>query len=106
MVEIGAGHGRLSFLLAKELRTRHLNGMVICTDFHDTVFLELLCLPWVRLCDEGYLDFSVCSAAVSVSTKVSGLQLMHRGKQRKQEVCTAPIMMGFKLTLWCLYVQE
>lgn len=86
-VEIGAGHGILSFLLAKELLARRLRGTVICTDFHQTVFLQLLNLPWVReLCAKGVLDFAVCGAATATSTAAGvgvsspvGLKLMYAG---------------------------
>jgi hypothetical protein len=89
-VEIGAGHGILSYLLAKELFVRQLNGMVICTDFHETVFVQLLELPWVReVCAGGYLDFAVCGATASSSSSSAtpedksapaGLHLLYGGK--------------------------
>ena len=86
LVEIGAGHGILSYLLAKELRMRELNGVVICTDFHDTVFKKLLQLSWVREeCVAGYLDFAVCGASATSSSVCdnsllsSGLDLLFSG---------------------------
>ena len=92
-VEIGAGHGILSFLLAKELLERQLKGLVICTDFHDNVFVQLLQLPWVQaVCASGYLDFAVCGAAAAVASSSSssskgskivlsaGLQLLYAGE--------------------------
>ena len=80
MVEIGAGHGILSYLLAKELQLRNIDGMVICTDFHDRLFVKLLELPWIKnVCAMGYLDFAVCGAAVTVTT-ANGLQLLHSGE--------------------------
>ncbi len=67
VIELGAGHGILSYLLAKEMRKVCYNlewfryyrspqslqrgysdYSVLCTDFHGNSFKDLLKLPWIR----------------------------------------------------------
>eukprot|EP01041_Mallomonas_annulata_P011987 gene11987-25106_t len=94
IVEIGAGHGILSVLLAREMKSRSYSSHVLCTDIHTTIFKDLLTLPWIRqLCDEGSLDFATCSATSdpdqeenrnnsynSTTTDVKGLHMLHSNK--------------------------
>ena len=54
IVEVGSGHGKLSYLLAKSLKNtspffedQKVEFSVICTDFHDGTFTEIMRLPWV-----------------------------------------------------------
>ncbi len=80
ILEIAAGHGILSYLLAKQAAELHQNDdstryEVIATDFHDNIFKDLLQLPWFNaLCTLGVLDFAVLSTK---STKIS--PLLHKG---------------------------
>jgi hypothetical protein len=68
VVEVAAGHGILSCLMARELHRRHrdsscLSALTLCTDFHDGAFRQLLQLPWVQgQCRGGGLDFAVLKA--------------------------------------------
>ncbi len=67
ILEIAAGHGILSYLLAKQAYEQHQSDTnvrfeVIATDFHDTLFKDLLQLPWFHgFCAAGVLDFAVLS---------------------------------------------
>ena len=53
VVEVGAGHGKLSFLMARAFARQplaHTQIKVICTDFHAALFEEqLLPLPWIQV---------------------------------------------------------
>jgi hypothetical protein len=66
IVEVGAGHGLLSYLIARELyihRNEHKHYIfhVICTDFHAAMFDHMRSLPWVQeLICAGILDFAIC----------------------------------------------
>lgn len=53
IVEIGGGHGLLSYHIARDLYRlqssfQNYSFQVICTDFHDASFRRLMNLPWVR----------------------------------------------------------
>lgn len=81
VLEIGAGHGILSYLMARELQRRedaaNVSHQVICSDFHSGTFLQLLRLPWVYdLCARGCLDFAVLKAQPSLMDQTA-VQLLY-----------------------------
>lgn len=58
VVEVGAGHGKLSQVLARQFlqdskyttasaHTKQIDITVICTDFHDGAIAGQLKLPWI-----------------------------------------------------------
>jgi hypothetical protein len=50
VVEIGAGHGKLSYLISQELERAYADQLhvhTVATDFHDSVFKEIQNLPWI-----------------------------------------------------------
>ena len=53
VVEVGAGHGKLSLLMARAFAQQPLayaQIKVICSDFHAALFEEqLLPLPWIQV---------------------------------------------------------
>ena len=68
VIELGAGHGSLSFQLARGLKSRQYSSLVVATDFHDSIFTSQLSLPWVReLCAAGHLDYAIAKASSSVN---------------------------------------
>ena len=64
IVEVGAGHGKLSYLMAQEFNRRFnedIEFTVIATDFHDEVFKDLKTLPWTQKCNR--LHFAVIATS-------------------------------------------
>lgn len=102
IVEVGAGHGKLSLIIARLMMARVINGrrnacspskhcyenlafsptnqwtgMVVSTDFHNSNFNDLVELPWVKLlCEAEVLDFAQLSTFVD-SAALSGTHDCH-----------------------------
>jgi hypothetical protein len=83
VIEIGAGHGSLSFLLSRELCSREYSTFVLATDFHDKIFRDLVEIEWIkRLCALGKLDYAVCKAtSESILGSKFELTLLYSGKK-------------------------
>lgn len=80
IIELGAGHGLVSYHIAKDLyrlMASHPSEYIfhiICTDFHENTFRDLIKLPWINeMCETGLLDFAICTASTEDSSKLSGL---------------------------------
>ena len=91
-------------------------SLVLCTDFHTTVFHSLINLPWYRAaCEDGFLDFCECPAE-TCSNANRGLKMLFSGRQswvekdfiflRKPDhwskICVGPCSCDRKLCLWLL----